>query len=77
MLSFVLIALFVSVAIAAGVSLADSALKLRNAWNRARQELAGANSSSVSQSEGAVVMLRLHKPTTVPLPGVRPLAAAA
>jgi Flp pilus assembly pilin Flp len=77
MLSFVLIALFVSVAIAAGVSLADSALKLRNAWNRARQELAGANSSSVSLSEGAVVMLRPHTPKTVPLPGVRPLAAAA
>ena len=77
MLSFVLIALFVSVAIAASVSLADSALKLRNAWNRARQELAGANRSSVSLSEGAVVMLRPHTPTAVPLPGVRPLAAAA
>ena len=76
MLSFILIALFVSAAMAVGISLADSLLKLCNAWDRAKLDVANANGGSMAVSEGAVVMLRPRHPATS-RQAATPLAAAA
>lgn len=77
MLSFALITLFAATGIAALVSLADSALKLRHAWIATRRELASLQSGPVPLDGCAVVMLR-------PVSGVHcsarrsiPLAVAA
>ena len=76
MLSFILIALFVSAAIGVGISLADSVLKLCNAWDRAKLDVANANGSSIAVNEGAVVMLR-PRHSAAPPRAATPLAVAA
>ena len=76
MLSFILIALFVVAAIAVGISLADSVLKLCNAWERAKLDVANANGGSMAVNEGAVVMLR-PRHSAAPRQEATPLAAAA
>ena len=76
MLSFILIALFVSAAIAVSISLADSLLKLCNAWDVAKLDVANANGGSIAVSEGAVVMLRPRYSATS-RQAATPLAAAA
>lgn len=76
MLSFILIALFAIAAIAVGISLADSVLKLCNAWEVAKLDVANANGGSMAVSEGAVVMLRPRHPAA-PQRAATPLAAAA
>lgn len=76
MVSFALIALFATAAIVALTSLADSALRFRNAWAVAKRDAVRAGAMTADISEGAVVMLR-------PAPGfgqpalTGPLAAAA
>lgn len=58
MLSYLLIALFLVAALAAAVSLADSALRFRHACKAAQRELANVRNVPVGASAGAVVMLR-------------------
>lgn len=74
MLSLALITLFATAALVSLVVLADSALKLRNAWGAMKRELARERPASVN--EGAVVMLRpAARPGQAVLP--TPLAVAA
>ena len=74
MLSLTLIALFAAATVLALVVLADSALKLHNAWGAVKRELAREWSAPVS--EGAVVMLRPTRQPERAVP-VTPLAVAA
>ncbi|MGQ7828757.1 hypothetical protein [Altererythrobacter sp. Z27] len=76
MLSYLLIALFLVAAIAAAVSLADSALRFRHAWKAAQRELANVRNVPVGVSAGAVVMLRPVAPVNQRMRAAA-LAAAA
>jgi hypothetical protein len=58
MLSIMLIALFATVGIAALTSLADSGIKLRNAWVAMKHDMAQAQIFPDKISEGAVLVLR-------------------
>lgn len=77
MLSLLLIGLIAMAGIIASISLADSALKWRNAYSGLRIELAQAHNAPVSVSNGAIVMLRPAPQTRVVLSRPSRLAAAA
>lgn len=59
MLSFALIALFVTAGIVALLSLAESAFKLRQAWAATEREIALANAVTEDSSDGGMVILSL------------------
>ena len=59
MLSFALIALFVTAGIVALLSLAESALKLRQAWAATEREIAHADAVTEDASDGGMVILNL------------------
>ena len=75
MLGFALISLFLIAGVVALVSLADSALRMRNAWGLAKRDAAQFRNVNAPVTTAAVVVpLRVAEPRPVP---AMPLAAAA
>lgn len=75
MLGFTLIALFVLAALASIVSLADSAVKMRNLWGPAKREAMQLENSNWQAGNGAIVVLK--PAATSRSASAMPLAAAA
>lgn len=76
MLSFALIALFVTAGIVAFLSLAESAFNLRQAWAATEREIELANADTEDASDGGTVILNLAT-GSARATFVTPLAVAA